>query len=312
MTNDHSMADETPAVRAFRSVDDATTPPTGAPPATESDLIIFLRAAWQGRWIVLATTLIFAAGMATYTLLATPWYRAKVSLLPVERTPGAGGLMGQLGNLAGLASIAGVNLGGSEDAEPAAVLKSQDFARTFIEKKKLLPILFANKWDEASGRWKTSPEKTPDLRDAVEYFEKHVRRVGEDRKSGLITVTVDWKDPSAAAEWANEMALQINEQMRERALKDAAASIAYLRSELEATNQVSLQQAIGRLLESQMQNMMVARGNVEYAFRVVDSAHPPKKRFKPQRTLLTLGAALIGAFLATGYIALFGRKRKPS
>jgi uncharacterized protein involved in exopolysaccharide biosynthesis len=219
--------------------------------------------------------------------------------------------MGQLGPLSGLAALAGINLGETSKAEPLAVLRSRDFARRFIEKQNLLTTLFANKWDAAAGKWKTSVDDTPDLRDAVEYFEKHVRTVGEDRKTGLVVLTVDWKDPKAAASWANAMAQQINSQTRQRAIADAQKSIAYLRAELDATTQVSLQQSISKLLESQLQNMMVARGNEEYAFRVVDRAYVPKKRYKPQRVLLILGASIVGAFLAGAYLALFGTGSTP-
>jgi uncharacterized protein involved in exopolysaccharide biosynthesis len=276
--------------------------------AGRTDFEALWRAAWQGRWTVLLTTFGFAAAMAIYTLLATPWYRAQVSLLPVENKDTAG-LMSQIGQLSGLASLAGINLGGNDKAEPFAVLQSHDFARAFIEKEKLLTVLLADKWDATSGRWRTTTADTPDIRDAVEYFEKHVRRVGEDRKTGLIILTVDWTDPTLAAAWANAMALQINAQMREVAIEHAQTSIAYLRSELAATNQVSLQQAISRLLESQMQRLMVARGNEEYAFRVVDRAHVPKKRFMPQRVLMTLAAAIVGAFLSSAFLALSGSRR---
>jgi uncharacterized protein involved in exopolysaccharide biosynthesis len=96
--------------------------------------------------------------------------------------------------------------------------------------------------------------------------------------------------------------------MRARAIEDAERSIEYLRGELQATTQVSLQQSISRLLESQMQNMMMARGNLEYAFRVVDTARVPKKRFTPKRTLITIGAGLIGGFLGCALVLLRGRR----
>jgi len=115
----------------------------------------------------------------------------------------------------------------------------------------------------------------PDVRDAVQYFEKRVRRVSEDRKTGLVSLVIEWKDPEAAAEWANELASQINRQTRERALETASSNIAYLQSEMKATSVVSLQQAIGRLLESEMQQLMLARGNEEFAFRVIDRAMVP-------------------------------------
>ncbi len=275
----------------------------GAPSPVFADL-------WAGRkWIILGG-LVFAALGATYALLATPLFRAQVTLLPMDNKA-TRGLAGQLGALGGLAGLAGINIGGADKVEPLAVLSSRDFARTFIENQKLLTVLLADKWDATAKKWKTEGPNTPDIRDAVEYFDKNVRKVGEDRKSGLVVLTVDWETPTEAALWANLMATQINTQMRARAIEDAERSIEYLRGELQATTQVSLQQSISRLLESQMQNMMMARGNMEYAFRVVDSARVPKKRFTPKRTLITLGAGMIGGFLGCAWVLLRGRRVVP-
>jgi uncharacterized protein involved in exopolysaccharide biosynthesis len=265
---------------------------------------------WAGRkWIVLSA-FVFAVLGATYALLATPWYRAQVTLLPMDNKA-ARGLTSQLGALGGLAGLAGINLGGADKVEPMAVLGSHDFARTFIESQGLLTVLLADKWDAQQKKWKGDPSGAPDIRDAVEYFEKNVRAIGEDRKTGLIVLTVDWKTPAEAATWANLMATQINSQMRARAIDDAERSIAYLRGELQVTTQVSLQQSISRLLESQMQNMMMARGNNEYAFRIIDAARVPKKRFTPKRTLITIGAGAIGGFLACAWVMLRPRRSAP-
>lgn len=44
------------------------------------------------------------------------------------------------------------------------------------------------------------------------------------------------------------------------------------------TNLVALQQAIGRLLENELQKLVLARGNEEFAFRVIDTAVAPRKK----------------------------------
>lgn len=276
------------------------------------ELPLGLRQLWAARWRIIFGAVLCGAAGAAYALLVTPVYRAQVSLLPAH-TSNSQGLASQLGGVVGLAGLAGINLGGAEKTEPMAVLGSRDFAQAFIERKGLVPVLLAEKWDAQKKNWKEPGPNQPDIRDAVEYFDKHVRRIGEDRKSGVVVLIVDWRSPMEAAAWANEMAAQVNSQMRDRAIGDAERSIAYLRSQLESANQVSLQQSISRLLESQMQQLMMARGNDEYAFRVVDSARVPKKRIFPKRTLITLGSALVGAFLVCAWVMLTTRRPpKPS
>ena len=260
---------------------------------------------WAARWTIVICTLVFGAAGATYSLLAESKYRAQITLLPVE-SKGSQGLASQLGALGGLAGLAGLNLGNGSKAEPMAVLGSRQFARSFIEDEKLLTVLLADKWDAGAGKWKKQGAAQPDIRDAVEFFEKSVRKIGEDRKSGLVVLSIEWRNGEQAAKWANQLAERINDQMRDRAVADATRTIDYLRGELRTADQVALQQSISRLLESQMQQLMMARGNPEYAFRIVDAASSPKRRFFPQRVLLTLGSLLLGALLGIAWALLVG------
>jgi uncharacterized protein involved in exopolysaccharide biosynthesis len=267
----------------------------------EIDLSEALSVLWAGRLVIILCTLLVGAIGLTYALLAKPWYRAEVILVPADRDSGQG-LASQLSRLGGLAGLAGLSIGSSNKAEPVAVLQSRGFARTFIEEQGLLTILLAEKWDLDLGKWKGNPDIEPDIRDAVEHFTKVVRKVTEDRRTGLVTLRVEWHDPALAATWADLMVRRLNSQMRDRALADAEANVAFLRTELESTQVVSLQQSIGRLLEAELQKLMLARSSEEFSFRIVDPAQVPKKKFKPQRALIVLGSLLVGGLLGVALV----------
>jgi len=268
--------------------------PQEAPAAAADDELDLLRlwnTLWRGRWLIVSMTVAFALGSVAYALLLPPWYSANVLLAPVrEKAPA--NLAGQLG---GLASLAGIGPGGTDSVEAVAVLTSRDFARAFIEDQALLPVFFADDWDATTGRWKLTPP--PDLRQAVKFFDK-VRKVAEDRKTGLVTLSIEWKDPSLAAQWANSLAARLNDHLRQRALAAAEANVKYLRHELESTTVVVLQQSISRLLESEMEKLMLARGNVEFAFRIIDRAEVPMHKSKPRRKLIVMLAVLLGGMLS--------------
>jgi uncharacterized protein involved in exopolysaccharide biosynthesis len=237
----------------------------------------------------------FAAISIAYALTATKWYRAEVLLAPAEEVT-ASGLGGQLG---GLAALAGVRVGGGSSAEPIAVLKSREFARAFIEDLNLLPLLFHEEWDKSEGVWlDDNPEEWPDIRDAIKYFHENVLNVTEARDGGLVTLAVEWTDANMAADWARELVVRLNERLRQRALREAATNVAFLQAELARTNVVTLQQSIGRLLESELQKLMLARGNEEFAFRVIDAASPPKDRVRPNLALIAVVGTMLGAMLA--------------
>jgi hypothetical protein len=257
-------------------------------------------AAWRNRWIVAVVLLASVLAGAAYVLLTPKWYRAEVVLVPAQERSSQG-LMARFG---GLASLAGISVGGGAGAEPLAVLRSRQFSREFIEAEGLLPVLFADKWNASTGSWEDAdPRKHPDLRDAVRYFDLRVRTVEDDPKSGLVTVSVEWTDSKLSADWAIRLVERLNERMRERALAEAAANISYLQGELARTDVVAMQQSIGQLLESEMQKLMLARGNKEFSFKIVDRPDPPKRHTWPRLSIVLMLAIVAGTVLSAILVA---------
>jgi len=254
---------------------------------------------WRARLWVLGSAAIFAIAAIAYSLLATEWYRAEVLLIPNE-SQSSQSLGSQLPGLGGLANLAGINVQGRDATEALAVLRSRQFTRSFIEDKELLPVFFSEEWNSDSGEWNaTNPQEQPDLRDGVKYFQENVREVSEDSRSGLVTLSISWTDADLAAEWAMELVSRLNATMRMRALEDAERNITYLQSQLESTNIGALRDAVARLLESELQKVMLARGEEEFAFRIVDPAKTPKLRYWPKRSLIVILATVIGGLLAS-------------
>jgi uncharacterized protein involved in exopolysaccharide biosynthesis len=280
---------------------DNTSHEAANPTMREDDEVLDLMALsskiWQGKWLIIGVTAAFSLSSAVLVLTLKSWYRADVVLAPV-RTTAADDLVSQLGSLGGLASLAGISVGGST-SEPLGVLESRDLAREFIEQQNLLPVLFARKWDAKSARWTpTDPKDWPDVRDGVKYLIDKIRTVRNDKKSGLITLTIEWTDAKTAADWANLFVDRANERIRARALVDAQANVNFLQRELATTSVVTLQQSIGRLLDTELQKVMLARENKEFAFRVIDRAEVPKWRVWPKRAQVVALATLLGGALS--------------
>ncbi len=246
--------------------------------------------------------MLFATASVLYAFVATEWYRSEVLLAPAEAMAGPN-LGGQLG---GLALLAGVSVDRGNTPEAIATLQSREFVRDFIEHRGLLPLIFSGQWDASANRWiNGNGDGAPDIRDAVEVFRKRVLRVDEQPSTGLVRVTVEWTDPELAADWAASLVQQLNIRLRERALIRAESNISYLQEELTQTTVVTLHQSIGRLLESEFQNLMLARGNDEFAFRVIDGATVPKDRVWPKRSLIVVLATILGGMLGVvGVLAI--------
>ncbi len=141
--------------------------------------------------------------------------------------------------------------------------------------------------------------RNPGMDDAITLLRKGVISVNEDRRTGLITVAVTWRDRKLAAEWVDELVTRVNSASRAAAIEDAQRSQAYLRSELLRTDVVELRESINRLLESQLKNEMVASVRSEYALQTIDAARVPAERsfVKPRRAVI-IG---FGAFVGLGF-----------
>jgi uncharacterized protein involved in exopolysaccharide biosynthesis len=196
--------------------------------------------------------------------------------------------------LGGLAGLGGIGIGANDSSEPLAVLRSKGLAQRFIVDRHLV--------DELTSGPTFSVYGTADIRDAVRNFDKMVRTVTEDKKSGLVTLSIRWTDPDIASDWANALVQRANDELRSRAEQDATRNLRYLQQELASTSVLPLQQAIGRLVENEMQKAMLAKGSQEYAFRVIDPATAPKYRVSPARLLAVLGSLVLGLFVSVASI----------
>jgi len=271
-------------------------------PEAYIDLTRVVQRVWSKRWWIVLSVILFTAAFASYAFLTRPIFRATTILVSAGNAQDGLGvsLSGALGQLGGLASLAGIGLGSStaETEEALAVLRSREFTEAFITDKQLMPVLFTDSWDATAKRWK-SPDNPPTLARGYKYFNGAIRTVSRDKRTGLVTMQIEWHNRQQAADWANELVARINAEMQKRAITQSQASVGFLEEELKKTSVIGTQEAINRLIEAQIKQRMLANVTQEYAFRVVDKALPPdlSDKVRPKRLmLLMLGSTLGGIF----------------
>jgi uncharacterized protein involved in exopolysaccharide biosynthesis len=227
-------------------------------------------------------------------------YRADVVLAPAEEeNMSLGGMLGQFG---GLAELTGLGALGRGDKDAAlAKLKSRSLTETFIAEQNLLPAMYPGRWDEASGKWKGEP---PSLWEAYQKFDEQVRGIQEDRRTGIIRLSISWRDAGQAALIANELVARCNSILRRQAIDEAARRTTYLRQQIEAATAIEVRQLLFRLLEGETKKMAVAATRDEFAFRVIDAAVKPTKRDRPHRSFILVAAAFLGGCAALGLLLL--------
>ncbi|ELA7919007.1 LPS O-antigen length regulator [Vibrio alginolyticus] len=298
-------------------------PPNPQQGDDEIDLRELFKALWKGKWIIIATTSIFAIGSVLYALSLPNIYKADALLAPAESSNG-GGLSKMAGQLGGLAALAGVNLGAGESSQTdlaVQVMKSRQFVETFINEHDLLvPIMAAKDWDLANNKlildekifnpntreWLRKPDglrgAVPTAQEAFEVFNKEILSITQDKESGLYTVSVKNYSPYLAQQWVNWLIEDINKVMRERTIAETSQNLAYLNAQLQRTAVADMQSTFYKLIEEQTKSLMLAEVQEEFIFKVVDPAVVPEMKDSPKRVLVCVLGILLGGMLGVAIV----------
>ena len=253
------------------------------------DLLAFVDLFSNYRWTIVLSTLIVGTAATIFAFLATPMYRADVTLTIVKEKEGNGSDLG--GSLSDIANLAGVNIGQSSDEDAyKAVLSSRHLIQVFIERYGLVQTLHS-----------------PTLWKAVNHFHDDLVNIKDDQRKGTTLVAITWTDPAVAARWANDFVALCNELIRTKALNQAKRNVDYLTEQAGKTTSVDVQHALYDLVESETKKLMLANERIEYAFAVADPAVAPEIRSSPKRTMLLFGGLGLGGFI--GFSIAFVRAR---
>ncbi|EMJ3469002.1 LPS O-antigen length regulator [Vibrio harveyi] len=306
-------------------------PPRSQSTGDEIDLRELFKALWRGKWVIVATTFVFAIGSVLYALSLPNIYKADALLAPAESSNG-GGLSKMAGQLGGLAALAGVNLGAGESSQTdlaVQVMKSRQFVEAFINKYDLLvPLMAAKDWDLANnklivdeelynpstGEWLREPDglrgATPTAQEAFEVFSKEVMSISQDKESGLYTVSVKYYSPYIAQQWVNWLIEDINNVMRERTIAETSQNLTYLNAQLQKTAVADMQSTFYKLIEEQTKSLMLAEVQEEFIFKVIDPAVVSEIPDTPKRLIISIIGATFGFMGGLSLILMMYASRK--
>jgi uncharacterized protein involved in exopolysaccharide biosynthesis len=268
----------------------------------EIDLLELIRTLLEA-WKSIVGITILSTGLAVaYAFYVPESFKAETLLAQaVEEKPGGTSALGQLN---GLAAIAGISIPSSSNIERVlATLRTREFLRKFISSRKLLPIIFDNLWDESSKSWELAKgQEALKAGDGIGLLQNAIEVKQE--KSGLINLSVFWKDAEIAARLANELVEQLNEQLQQKAIADSKRRVGYLEQELAKTTLKDMRAVLYSLLESEKRKAMLANVNEDFALEVIDPAVTPETCAKPNRKLIIVLGGVYGVLIGISFVLL--------
>ena len=283
----------------------------------EIDLRELFGVLWSGKIKIIVITAIFAVGSVFYALSVPNQYRATALLAPAQSD--GGGLSSALGQLGGLASLAGVSIGGGESSESQIaqeIMKSWSFVETFIADNDLAVEVYAAEgwskgsnelhinqdvYDSESGDWLTEDSNgniaPPTSWQLFKTF-SGMLSVSEDKKSGLVSVSIEYYSPQVAKEWLDLYVSAINEHMQSRQVAKVSNNISYLEAQIDKTSIAEMREVFYTIIEEQTKNKMVAEASPDYAFVAVSPSMVPEEKSQPKRALICILGTLLGGMLS--------------
>ena len=295
----------------------------------EIDLRELFMVLWAGKIKIVAITAVFAVASVIYALSVPNQYKATALLAPAQSS--SGGLSGALGQLGGLASLAGVSIGGGESSEAQIaqeIMKSWNFIEGFIADNDLAVELSAAEgwskgsnelqinsdvYDTQSKQWLIENEAgvagPPSSWNLFEAFSGRLA-VSEDKKSGLVSVSIEYYSPQIAKQWLDMYVSAVNAHMQQRQVEKVTSNISYLQAQIEKTSIAEMREVFYTIIEEQTKNKMVAEASPEYAFVAVSPSMVPEEKSQPKRALICILGTLLGGMLSVLLVLIVHYARK--
>ena len=295
----------------------------------EIDLRELFGVLWTGSRKIVAITALFAFVSVIYALSVPNQYKATALLAPAQSDNSD--LSGALGQLGGLASLAGVGIGGGESSEAQIaqeIMKSWSFIEGFIAENNIAVELYAAEgwskesnelhineglYDTKNKQWLVENESgvkgPPSSWKLFEAFSERLA-VSEDKKLGLVSVSIEFYSPQIAKQWLDMYVAAINAQMQKRQMVKVTKNINYLQAQIEKTSISEMREVFYTIIEEQTKNKMLAEASPEYAFVTVSPSMVPEEKSQPRRVLICILGTLLGGILSVLLVLVMHYARK--
>lgn len=286
-------------------------------PQNEINLLKIFKILWAKKITILLITSLFSLFSIFIALSLPNIYTSKILLAPTESEES---LNSSIGNFSPLTSLRlpGVNLPidtSSKSVEAVERIKSFEFfSNYFLPNIKLENLMAVKSWipqsntivyynnlyDQEKNIWTRSADPSKNRPSAQEAFivYREIMNIREIKKNFFVTISMEHHSPIIAKKWVEIVFNNINESMREADMINAQNSINFLNTSSKSTNVQSIRDVISRLLENQMQILMLASSNKSYVFKVLDSPIVPEKKSSPNRGIIVFLGTLLGGMFA--------------
>lgn len=275
----------------------------------------------EKRIIISITTFVSTIGVV-YSLFLPNIYESKAILTP---TDSSGSISRSLQSYAGLVGLAGINLPSGNDesnsAQAMQKINSLSFFENNIMPNIFLPDLMALKsWDHiknnqnydeniydiTSNTWVRDysyPQRqVPSAQESFDEFINENFSSSEDAKTGFVFISIKHQSPFIAKKWTDLIINEVNAFYRQKDKLESEKAVSYLNQQMVMTSLSEVKEVISELLQEETQKLALIEANEYYVFDYIDPPAVMEEKSEPQRALISILSALIGALLSIFFV----------
>ena len=287
----------------------------------EDDQIDFrelFKVLWEGKWLLITITSLFALGSITYSLYLPNIYQSSALLSPVVNE---NSMNQSMKNAGGLASLAGINIqsqsGSSNTIKAIQKLRTLSFFEKNILPNIFLPNLLAveswnsstnnisynnNLYNETSKTWTREVQypktQTPSAQEAFAVFMNEHLSLSTDPETGFVTISIKHKSSFVAKAWAELVVKEINSFFRIKDEAEARAALNFLNAQISQTTFTEIKQVIAQLLQQKTQQLTLIEVSDFYVFEYIDPPAVMERKSEPKRSLICILGTFLGGIIA--------------
>jgi len=263
----------------------------------ETNLLDLMLVLVKHKMMIIGLVLLTGLAALIYSLKLTNIYRSEATITLRSEGKSSNNPLAGLGGIGGM--MAGqLLLGGGGTLEKLeVVLQSRSLTTRVINKYKLMPLIFAEVWDEDKKKWDT--HTPPTIQDGWNIV-KGMLKVKSDSRTNTIKVGIEHKKPETAKRFVEYYLNELSETMREEVLHDSAENMHFFKAQLNETNDTLMKEKIYSMLAKEIERDTFARAQKYYSFMVLDPPIVPDidKKVKPKRSIICILSVTLAFFIA--------------
>ena len=284
------------------------------------DLSELFRVLWSYKFLVISITTLFAVSSVFYALSLPNKYTSSSTLM-ISDSSGSDSLSGLSSQYGGLASLAGVNIPQSSSKNKSIyameTIKSRDFVKHLVSfDDVLINIMAASNYDQSNKviiydekilnydkkEWVYKPapgqQIPPSYLEAHKKLNEEILKIDIDEDTSYLTIEVNHVSPKFSYDLLSLIIKEINSTSRKKDQEESKMALSYLESQLVEIRQTDIINSINKLIESQLETLMLSNIRTDYLIEPLDAPFLPEIKSGPSRAIICIIFTIFGGILS--------------